>query len=152
MMYDFVRAQAQVNELCRLYRLYQTAETPEERQRISDSMFFDDPIVWILYKEQAYRGTDHALVNWGDLIGHSRGEDGICARRLKFLQAAISTHAGADVYEAATLPPGTLLTDVARHSYLQTVCEVESVLAEWRLHEYYTTPSGVAKWSRYQLT
>lgn len=130
------------------YRDYQRVASKAEKNKISNEMFFVDPIVWILYKYEAYQGSDHAISTWGDLVEHSIGHDGICGRRLKWLSAQCKKE-GVDIHNEATIPTNLLLAKVTELSVILNICKNEQAMNEWEKYEYETIDGEVKKWQSY---
>jgi hypothetical protein len=138
-----------VETLLAQYRSYQIAATVADRQRISDEMRFADPIVWILYKYHAYQGTHHALSTWGELIAHSRGHDGICGKRLRWLERKVASY-GVEIMKEESIPLRSSLLEVAALPMIEQIASDNECMTEWRQYEYEEYDGNVAKWHSFQ--
>lgn len=103
---------------------------------LNQIMLFPDPIVWILYKNFAYQGTEGAIATLSDLIKHC--DHGICQKRWLF----ISEH----IPELLKLAGATKLADVA--DYLSEESLNEKLLIKWKSCEY-NGVNGIKKWNNY---
>jgi len=143
--------QAALEQLLAQYRKYQQATTSEEKQRIGASMFFVDPIVWILYKHEAYKNSDHPLLTWGDLIHHSFGHDGICGKRLYYIASWCAREKGISIFDETVLRRAADLAVVATHLLFLEISADESFMETWHQHEYEKTAGVVTKWKSYEV-
>ncbi len=134
--------------LLEMYTTYQKAWFSSTKRRISNQMFFADPIVWIRYKHVAYQGTVQALTSWHDLIEHSMSHDGICGKRLNWL---ISTAAkqGVDILSSKVISAETSLEIVATLPIIVQIADSPEAMTGWRTYEYYKHKGQVQKWSTY---
>jgi hypothetical protein len=120
------------------------------KQRIGNTMFFADPIVWIRYKHDAYQGTQNALTTWGDLVDHSLSHDGICGKRLHWLQREVANR-GIDIFSSAVIPRETPLYEVALHPEIVAIADSPVLMQTWNEHEYYQERGVPKKWARYPI-
>lgn len=141
--------QEKVNTLLAQYRRYCTASSSEKKKAIADQMFFDDPVVWILYKKQAYQDSMHPLTSWGDLVDHSTAHDGICGRRLRFLQIAVLKLFNKDILSPHIVPRTMPLQEVVSLPYIEGAIENDTWSTAWSAHEYYKEGDVIAKWKRF---
>jgi nicotianamine synthase len=136
-----------VGQLLAQYEAYTAAVTPLEKSRIGDSMFYDDPVIWILYKLLAYHGTTSAIATLGDLRHHAADEQDICGRRLKFLLASVGATLAVDLSDKSMYPDDMLLTEFVDSQVLSEAVRSKEIMNEWRRQEYCRDTEGrVAKW------
>lgn len=143
--------QSALKDLLTQYQEYQRATTTEEKQRISNSMFFADPIVWMKYKFLAYQGTKSALNTWGDLIDHSLGHDGICGKRLNWLVEK-ARFINVDILSESVLARKMLIDEVVKTDLILEISNSELLMKEWCQYEFYKDGGQNKKWANYQLT
>jgi hypothetical protein len=143
--------QSALKDLLTQYHEYQRATTPEEKQRIGDSMFYADPIVWVVYKYAAYKESTHPLLTWGDLIHHSFGHDGICGKRLHYIARWCALEKGIDVFDETVMRRAADLSVVATHPLFLEIAADESFMDTWRQYEYEKTAGVVTKWKSYEI-
>lgn len=139
-----------VSLLLTQYRDYQKAESQEEKKRIGDEMFFADPIIWLLYKYEAYQGSNHIISTWGDLVHHSQSHDGICGKRLHWLRWYLKER-GFDVLDTTILPKETSLTEVVKMEAIIHLCSDKEAMIGWDEYEFEKINGEVAKWQSYKI-
>ncbi len=138
--------EAQVKKLLQQYRAYTQATEPDVKKAISDGMFFADPVIWILYKYHAYKGSGHDLATWSDLITHSSPKGDICGKRLTFLRSAVKATSHVDIFSPNIIPRNTSLLDVARSPYITSIIDTSLWAKQWTYHEHYQENGIVSKW------
>lgn len=139
-----------VAALLQQYSDYKNAQTEAEQDAIGDAMFYADPIVWMLYKEQAYRGTDHAIVSMGNFRHHCQDHGGICAKRFSYLAQALHEKFGIEIKNTDSFPDVYPLEKLYTLPEIELLIQDDSWMATWREHEYYKEGERVAKWERYK--
>jgi len=141
--------EAAVVALLDQYRAYQSAWFGFTKKKIGDAMKFADPIVWMRYKQQAYRGTSGALATWGDLVEHSLSHDGICGKRLQWLVAAVKQKCGVDLLDGTQMSGDTRLETIATLPLVEQIANDESLMESWVSYEYYEVDGVPKKWQIY---
>lgn len=115
-----------------------------DRDQISDEMTFANPIIWIMYKDIAYKGTQQEIRDWAAFKDHCAPKDYICGRRFRFLEEYLKERKGIDF--------GTLFTD---HVSLANVYEDRRIInladdlalmKAWQANEYLRVGGMVNKW------
>lgn len=136
-----------VTKLLTQYDTYKMATTQDEKSSIGDAMFYDDPVIWMLYKALAYQGTASAVTTLGDLRRHAADEQDICGRRFKFLLTAMWDVLGIDLHDMDVYPNNMSLMKLADSQVFSDVVSCNEIMKEWRRQEYYCDASGrVEKW------
>ena len=109
-------------------------------QEISDSMFFDNPVVWMMYKYFAYRGTPGELSTMRDFRAHCSKPDYICTKRFIFVSSK------ADI---AKFSDDAELSSAYGSAGVIRLVEDEAFMADWRKYEYHKDDARVAKWENF---
>ncbi|MDO4714429.1 MAG: hypothetical protein Q4B28_07505 [bacterium] len=139
---------------------YQSSQNPQllpqiqtisdELDQIGDAMKFDNPLVRLGYKYQAYKGTSKQVETLADLEQHCATKTDICYKRFHFLNTQLKKHYGYDLLQKAKENPDQSLV-----AFLQTSPEIKELsqnlefMTERLEHEYYQEGSRVAKWEDY---
>lgn len=122
----------------------------EKLDHIWDEMKFDNPLVRLGYKYQAYKGTSKQVETLADLEQHCATKTDICYKRFHFLNTQLKKHYGYDLIEKAKKYPDQSLV-----AFLQTSPEIKELsqnlefMTQRLEHEYYQEGSRVAKWEDY---
>lgn len=119
---------------------YREAKDPAERTRIGERMLFPDPIVWMTYKREAYRGTPEEIATVGAFLAHCEQPGDICEKRFRFLRERL----GSWEWESET-PLEAVIESVR----VRALVDDQAFLADWRAHEYFREEERVAKWESY---
>ena len=98
------------------------------QQQLSDNMTFDTPLVWVMYKFEAYQDEAQPIKTMHDFRLHCSKPGYICTKRFTFLNA----HLLSEIFP--------LLADIEQD---------EVFLSTWRAHEYYQEDGIVKKWQDY---
>jgi hypothetical protein len=119
------------------------AET--ELQRLSDEMTFANPVVWMMYKHQAYLGTSQAILDMEDFRKHCSKPGYICTKRYDFLNTHLQT-IGYNLDDVGRYPDTTKFPDVYSQPFLMALINDAQFMAQWNEHEFHTSDGKVAKW------
>ncbi len=121
----------------------------EELDNISDSMFYPNHIVWMMYKHKAYQNTPQAINNWLDLKNHCSPKDYICTKRFSFLKKYIKDNYGMGITDVKHFPNETPLKEVYTGKIMLDLLNDKNFFEAWKSYEYYKTDGRVAKWKNY---
>ena len=119
--------------------VYRSAD-PARRQAIGERMFYDDPMIWIAYKREAYRGTPQEIATVGDFRRHAEHPGDLCEKRYRFLRTRLPAWPWSD-----DMP----LERLAEDPTVLALSVDPGVLSQWRAHEYFRDGERVAKWESY---
>jgi hypothetical protein len=144
----FRKQEQAVEALLGMYRLYQAA-TADEKAVIADQMLFADPVVWMLYKYEAYKGTVAEIATWGDLVQHSEHHDGICKKRLQFIRASMLTLTHQDVLDGSVIDPQQDIRQLVVSNFFEPLLQNQEHMTNWSTNEYFTMQGKAAKWECY---
>jgi hypothetical protein len=148
-MINHEETEEKVSILLAQYNEYQTLSN--KLQEISDSMFFDTPIVWMLYKRHAYVNSGHPIKTLKDLIVHASEPGDICTKRFHYLNAQVKRLLGVSLTDSVAFSPEVDLETLAQSPQIEKISANENILTTWRSHEYFKVGDRVAKWENYSL-
>lgn len=121
----------------------------QELKNISDSMTFENPIVWIMYKYLAYQGTSDAISTMVDFLNHCSKPGYICTKRFNFLNDYLKINRGIDLKDKRRFPDDIVLPELYESSLIVEVTEDEKFISDWHKHEYFKENGRIAKWEDY---
>ncbi len=139
-----------VDKLLYQYAEYNKAVTEDEKNRIGDEMFYIDPIVWMMYKHEAYLGKKNEIKTVGNLREHCTDHGGICAKRFNFLSTYIKTKYGKDIRDAEIFPDYMPIEDLYDGDILNNIVQEKNFMQDWQRHEFCKQDEKVAKWQNYK--
>lgn len=137
--------------LLRQYKDYGRARTEEEKDRIGDEMTYADPIIWVMYKKQAYAGSHHEINTLGDLKKHSIDHGSICAKRMRFLALFIKGNYKKDILDSSEFSDDIILEDFYDNNLLNDIVSDKKFIKTWESHEYFKDQGRVTKWENYSI-
>jgi hypothetical protein len=126
----------------------QAARYKRERDAIADAMFFDDPLVWLMYKHKAYKQSDQAINTIGDLRAHVAPHDDICHKRYIFLINELRK-IDFDFANNIAYPDSLNLAGVYEDARFIHAIFTGELIEKWKLHEYWKDGDKVVKWRNY---
>ncbi len=119
-------------------------------KRISDSMKFDTPHIWLAYKMHAYTGTPTELTTLEQFLTHCTAKDSTCGKRLSFLAKYLCAIHAIDITNQKRFPPSMKLADFVNTLPLQQLEHDPIFMKTWIHHEYHEENGKTAKWTRYK--
>jgi len=131
------------------YEQYNKAHSETEKDKIGDEMTYTDPIVWMMYKREAYARSDHEITTLGDLKGHSIDHGGICAKRMKFLALFIKENYRKDILDSNEFSDDMELTDFYDSNLINEVVLDNDFIQKWKTYEFFKKDGKVSKWENY---
>lgn len=120
-----------------------------ELQNISDSMFYPNHIVWMMYKHKAYQNTPQAINTWLDLKNHCSPKDYICTKRFNFLRKYVKENYDIDITEVKHFPNETPLKEAYSGKIMLDLLNDKKFIESWQNYEFYKKDGNVAKWKNY---
>jgi hypothetical protein len=121
------------------------AEAKKRLEKIGDGMKFQNPLIWLTYKFEAYKGEVKPLTTVADLIAHCK-VDGICHRRFDAINKYLrGKHSGGDITHSAFVDPETNLGELAKDRRFIALCFDLSFQTKWSRHEN----DAAGKWKHY---
>lgn len=120
----------------------------QNQQRLSDAMTFDTPLIWVMYKFEAYKDEAQPIRTMHDFRLHCSKPGYICTKRFRFLNAYLCSKEQNLLTDNQTYPDDMLLDNI--FPLLDEIEQDAEFLAEWRAHEYYQEDGAAKKWQNYK--
>ncbi|QCT42156.1 hypothetical protein [Candidatus Nanosynbacter featherlites] len=117
------------------------------QQQLSDNMTFDTPLVWVMYKFEAYQDEAQPIQTMHDFRLHCSKPGYICTKRFTFLNAHLCNNGQCPLMDDERYPDKMLLSEI--FPLLGEIEQDEAFLFSWRAHEYYQEAGIVKKWQDY---
>lgn len=115
--------------------------------RLSDEMTFANPLIWMMYKHKAYKGTSTEIATIDDFRRHCAPVDYICGKRYRFLVEKL--HGKLDSEEL--FPSDTSLDHLYRDEIILELCMDPDFMKEWQEQEYKISQNRINKWNSLSL-
>jgi hypothetical protein len=117
------------------------------QQTLWDGMFYDSPVIWLMYKYQAYRASQNEIATMGNLKKHCEPVAYICTKRFIFMHNYALHNIGVDILE---IPDDALLPEIYKSDWMMQLVNDPVFMQTWREHEYYKEGGHVAKWQSFK--
>jgi hypothetical protein len=114
-----------------------------DQDQLSDEMTFADPLIWMMYKHEAYRGAAQEIRDWAAFKAHCAPEDSICGKRYRGLVAYLGARHHIDL--DAMFPDDADLPRVYGHESIAGLLDDLDFMEFWKTQEYSRTGS-INKW------
>ena len=139
-----------------LYSAFATLATKEEglkaeQQLLWDSMFYANPVIWIMYKYQAYQGGNNEISTVYDLKRHCEPRDYIGTKRFHFLNTYLISQQKAPLTDTALYPDDMRLPLLYESESMTGLVNDTAFMKLWSEHEFYKRKGKVAKWKNYTI-
>ena len=119
-----------------------------EQQQLSDDMTFDTPLVWVMYKFEAYQDEAQPIKTMHDFRLHCSKPGYICTKRFIFLNAYLCSNRQSSLMDRKQYPDEMLLSEI--FPLLSEIERDKNFLSNWRAHEYYQEDGAAKKWQDYK--
>lgn len=130
--------QNRVDRLIDLYKTYKIIETSGDHALLSsigDSIRFETPLIWLVYKFLAYQGTAQEIKTIADLRAHCSHPGDLCMKRYEFVKHILNS-----ISEQNSISFLWENTDIT-----SMLCSKKFVDA-WRRYEFYEIDGVICKW------
>lgn len=117
------------------------------QQQLSDDMTFDTPLVWVMYKFEAYQDEAQPIRTMHDFRLHCSKPGYICTKRFTFLNAHLCNNGQCLLTDDERYPDKMLLSEI--FPLFADIERDKVFLFTWRAHEYYQEDGIVKKWQDY---
>ena len=118
-----------------------------DQQQLSDDMMFDTPLVWVMYKFEAYQDEAQPIRTMHDFRLHCSKPGYICTKRFIFLNAHLCSNGQCPLTDGEQYPDEMLLSEI--FPLLGEIGQDEVFMSNWRAHEYYQEDGAIKKWQNY---
>ena len=122
-------------------------ELRHNQQQLSDDMTFDTPLVWVMYKFEAYQDEAQPIRTMHDFRLHCSKPGYICTKRFMFLNAHLCINRQRSLIDSKKYPDEMLLSEI--FPLLSEIERDKNFLSSWRAHEYYQEDGAIKKWQNY---
>ena len=119
-----------------------------DQQQLSDTMTFDTPLIWVMYKFEAYQDEAQPIRTMHDFRLHCSKPGYICTKRFIFLNAHLCNKGQNSLADRKQYPDEMLLSEI--FPLLDEIEQDEVFLSNWRAHEYYQEDGAAKKWQDYK--
>jgi hypothetical protein len=120
-----------------------------EQRALWDNMFYKNPVIWLMYKYQAYKGGSNEISTLRDLKKHCEPQDYICTKRFRFLNAYLLTKGEKVLTDVTSYPDAMKLPALYESSLMTSLTDDDAFMELWSQHEFYKRDGKVAKWEDY---
>lgn len=120
-----------------------------EIQQLSDAMTFASPLIWAVYKYEAYAQEAQPIRTLQDFRVHCSKPGYICTKRFDFVNTALKKRTLPDLNDTHTYPDNAQLTAV--YEALRTLSNDAMWMRQWNVYEYYKNGGSVAKWENFTV-
>ncbi|HWA52382.1 MAG TPA: hypothetical protein VG895_05005 [Patescibacteria group bacterium] len=111
-------------------------------QQISDEMTFSNPIIWMMYKNEAYKNTSKEIETMRDFRKHCEPDGYICTNRFRFLNNYLN-----NVLEDKNIfPDDMLLINLYKQKIIVDLLDNPEFMKKWKDSEYLKTNNQINKW------
>ena len=118
------------------------------QQQLSDAMTFDTPLVWVMYKFEAYQDETQPIRTMHDFRLHCSKPGYICTKRFIFLNAHLCSSGQSSLMDRKQYPDEMLLSEI--FPLLSEIKRDKNFLSNWCTHEYYQEDGAIKKWQNYK--
>ena len=118
-----------------------------DQQQLSDDMTFDTPLIWVMYKFEAYQDEAQPIRTMHDSRLHCSKPGYICTKRFIFLNAHLCSNGQSSLMDRKQYPDEMLLSEI--FPLLGEIEQDEVFMSSWRAHEYYQEHGAIKKWQNY---
>ena len=118
------------------------------QQQLSDDMTFDTPLVWVMYKFEAYQDEAQPIRTMHDFRLHCSKPGYICTKRFIFLNAHLCSNGQCPLTDGEQYPDEMLLSEI--FPLLSEIERDKNFLSNWHAHEHYQEDGAIKKWQDYK--
>ena len=118
------------------------------QQQLSDDMTFDTPLIWVMYKFEAYQDEAQPIRTMHDFRLHCSKPGYICTKRFIFLNAHLCSNGQRPLADSEQYPDEMLLSEI--FPLLSEIERDKNFLSSWRAHEYCQEDGAAKKWQDYK--
>ena len=118
-------------------------------QTVSDRMTFANPIVWMMYKFEAYKNENQPIKTLHDFRVHCSKPGHICTKRFTFVNAQLESKGKNTLLDRTYFPDELSLDSLFENGELLEVFESDTFLKLWNQYEFNKDGKRVAKWENF---
>ncbi len=117
----------------------------KDREQLSNEMTFANPVIWMIYKYQAYKGASNEIKTIGDFRKHCEPEGYICTLRFKFLKDYLKKKS-IDLTDLKKFPDNKDLKYLFKSDFIFKLTADTIFMNIWKSNEYLIENNKVNKW------
>lgn len=121
----------------------------EKLQSISDSMTFENPIVWMMYKFEAYKNEAQPIQTMQNFRIHCSKDGYVCTKRFTFLNDELKGHDLTVLTDHEAYQDTDSLARAFESPDISRLLANELFMATWNKHEFYQENRQPRKWENY---
>lgn len=119
-----------------------------KQKKIWDDMKFDNPYIWIKYKEEAYKNSKNKIENIWDFIKHcTENPAHICFQRFDFLDDFLKKNYSFDLN---SLEKSEKINNFLKNNIIQEISKNKDFIKNWLKFEYFEENWETKKWENYK--
>lgn len=122
-------------------------DTTRQLQAVSDAMTFPSPIVWMMYKFEAYADESQSIRTMQDFRTHCSKPGYICTKRFNFVNAELAKRSEKPLSAVDAYGDELLLSEV--YAAVRVLESDDVYMRQWNEYEYWQVDGRVAKWENY---
>lgn len=124
-------------------------EAKQQVQSLSDSMTFANPIVWMMYKYEAYQNEPQAIRTLQDFRIHCSKTGYICTKRFTFLNDWLLALAEPSLLDTTVYDGMMRLDEIYASPTFERLCVDPEFINQWSEYEFHRINGRPAKWENY---
>jgi len=120
-----------------------------ELQKVSDTMTFASPTIWMRYKNEAYQDEAQPIETMHDFRMHCAKPGYICTKRFIFLNEQLKKNNLPALSDESAFSDETLIKGIISRDVLASLEQHKEFMAQWGTYEYNKREGRVAKWENF---
>ena len=118
-------------------------------QQVSEAMTYSSPIVWMMYKYEAYANEAQPIRTLQDFRVHCSKPGYICTKRFNFMNAQLDARGLPNLRDEKHYPDALLLPEAVVSAGVIELTKDRLFQELWAAYEYHKDKGRVAKWENY---
>ena len=143
-------AKAKLQDLDTKNLLDEYTQIQEKIQEISSSMTFANPIIWMMYKFEAYKDEAQPIRTMNDFRIHCSKPGYICTKRFHFLDKTLVDTGIVSLLHTQHYGDELLLPSIFTDEKITEHIGSLEFQRQWNSYEYHQISGRVAKWENYE--
>jgi hypothetical protein len=118
-------------------------------QELSDKMTFANPIIWMMYKYEAYKDEAQPIRTMHDFRVHCSKQGYICTKRFNFLNEQLLQRGNKSLKDVDEYHDDMLLAKLFTQKSIIELTSNSEFMKLWEVYEYNRVAGQPAKWVNY---
>jgi hypothetical protein len=119
----------------------------QQLQAVSDAMTFASPLIWMMYKLEAYANEAQPIRTMQDFRQHCSKPGYICTKRFVFLDTILAQRQLPLLSDKVSYPDDALAS--AAYDTASLLSLDDDFMRQWNNYEYHHLDGRVAKWENF---